>query len=124
MIGPQQITWLELLEVEHDNLRAALNWALDTGEAEIALQMCWALVRFWERRGYRTEGREWVRAALALDGAQAHTVWRARALNSLALLAIRQGDYDQARQATEEGLAIYQELDDQAGIAQSLNNLG
>lgn len=57
--------WWERIEDEHDNLRAALRWALETGEAETALRLVAALWQFWLARGYLREGRRWLDEALA-----------------------------------------------------------
>jgi predicted ATPase len=121
--GEQQRLWLERLEDEHDNLRTALRWTLDSGAADKALRFSAVLWRFWRVRGYLSEGRYWLDAALAMSAGQpAPTL--ARALNGAGLLARDQGDYQQAYALHQEGLALYQELGDQQGIAESLDNLG
>ena len=66
--GPDQLEWLERLEAEHDNMRAALSWALERKEAEVALRLGGALWWFWSVRGYHSEGRRWLEAALAIEG--------------------------------------------------------
>ena len=62
--GPQQLTWFEQLEREHDNLRAALSWfqeqSSDGQSSELALRLCGALWQFWLIRGYVSEGRQWL----------------------------------------------------------------
>jgi hypothetical protein len=62
----EQLAWLERLENEHDNLRTALAWALESGKSERALQLAGALYYFWELRGYWSEGHKWLDEALAL----------------------------------------------------------
>ncbi len=64
--GPAQATWLERLERDHDNLRAALAWALAHGEAERGLRMTWALFYFFRKHGRLREGQRWMEAFLAL----------------------------------------------------------
>ena len=58
--GPHTVAWLDRLEAEHDNLRAALGWALEQGEAGIALRLAETVAWFWSLRGYLDEGRRWM----------------------------------------------------------------
>jgi tetratricopeptide (TPR) repeat protein len=124
LTGPRQAAWLDRLEAEHDNLRAALRWAVEQGEAELGLRLGGALWRFWYVRGYLTEGRERLAELLAAAGAPGQTAARARALRGLGIVAEAQGDYAVARRHYEEALALMRELGDRRGIALSLNNLG
>jgi predicted ATPase len=55
--GANQLQWLERLEAEHDNMRAALSWALERKEVEVALRLGGTLWWFWSMRGYQSEGR-------------------------------------------------------------------
>jgi predicted ATPase/class 3 adenylate cyclase len=104
--GAQQQVWLERLEEEHDNMRAALSWSLGQGDgAELALRMGAALGEFWYLRGYFGEGRRWLEEALAKASRQP-TAARARALHRVSWLAFLQGDLDRAREASEEGLGL------------------
>lgn len=119
----QQATWLERLEREHDNLRAALVWFLDGGMAEQALTLAGALSRFWEVRGHWSEGRKWLEDALALGGSVPGAV-RAKALNGAGWLASQQGDYGRAITLLEESLALRREGGNKWSIAITLNNLG
>jgi predicted ATPase len=66
--GANQLEWLERLEAEHDNMRAALSWASERNEAEVALKLGGALSLFWLLRDYHSEGRRWLEEALAMDG--------------------------------------------------------
>jgi predicted ATPase len=104
--GSQQPVWLERLEEEHDNMRAALSWSLGQGDgAELALRMGAALGEFWYLRGYFGEGRRWLEEALA-KSSPAPTAARARALHRVSWLAFLQGDLEQAEEASEEGLGL------------------
>ena len=103
--GPDQLEWLERLEAEHDNMRAALSWALERKEAEVALRLGGALWWFWAMRGYHSEGRRWLEEALAIDG-RGSPVSRAMALAGAGWLASQQGDLDRAQEACEEGLQL------------------
>jgi predicted ATPase/class 3 adenylate cyclase/Tfp pilus assembly protein PilF len=103
--GPDQLEWLERLEAEHDNMRAALSWALERKEAEVALRLGGALSWFWSVRGYHSEGRHWLEQALAIDGRGSPEV-RAMALAGVGWLALQQGNLDRAQGACEEGLDL------------------
>ena len=109
--GPQQKTWLERLEAEHDNMRAALSWALERAEAELALRLGGALWWFRLMRGHVSEGRHWLEEALAMDGRVSPSA-RALALSGVGLLALHQGDLDRAEEACVEGLELVHEAGD------------
>ena len=131
----KQGEWLERLEREHDNLRAALHWARENEEAEMGLLLGGALWRFWYVRGYYAEGREQLAALLAMpvlrtpeqraDRSHVADLMRARAkaLNGAGVLATVQGDPKVARALYEESLSIARELGDKQGMASSLSNL-
>lgn len=122
--GPEQIPWLDRLEVEHDNLRAALDdCAADPQGADTGLRIAAALRRFWHTRGYLTEGRDRYRTLLARAEAQELTPSRAAALEGAGILAFWQGDYEAARIAHEESLRIRRQHGDIAGIVTSLIEL-
>ena len=123
--GDRQTYWLDRLEREHDNLRAALDYCVDDPEgAETGLRLGAALQQFWWTHGYLTEGRERLTALLARPEAQAHTAARANALNGAGVLAWFQGDRKTALRLHEESLATATEMGDIQGIARSLGNLG
>jgi predicted ATPase len=104
--GSQQPVWLERLEEEHDNMRAALSWSLGQGQdSELALRMGAALGEFWYLRGYFGEGRRWLEEALAKAN-RTPTAARARALQRVSWLAFLQGDLDRAEEASQEGLGL------------------
>jgi predicted ATPase/class 3 adenylate cyclase len=134
--GPQLVTWLDRLEREHDNLRAALHWFLERGKVsggtsgegvahnnEMALRMGAALERFWVVRGYRSEGRRFLEQTLAQNTGVVTAV-RAKALITAARLAFSQSDYEHGETLAREGLALFRELGDMRGIALSLDRLG
>jgi predicted ATPase/DNA-binding XRE family transcriptional regulator len=124
--GPDEIAWLEVLEQEHDNLRAALGWAISTGEAERGLRLAGALYGFWELRGHLTEGRRWLERLLPQVGSDriALAAIRAKALRGAGVLAWQQGDYARAKVLHEENLALERDLGDRRGVALALSNLG
>jgi predicted ATPase len=114
---------LGVLHVEHDNLRAALTWALEADEGEVALRLVSALWRFWQLHGDLTAGRRWVEQALALPSAAARTRIRARALIAGGSLAYWQLDPRATWTAWEEAMSIFQELRDPAGVAEATYNM-
>src|ERR671910_1782991 len=103
--GANQLEWLERLEAEHDNMRAALTWASEHKGAELVLRLGGALSWFWSVRGYQSEGRRWLEEALAIEGRVSPEV-RAMALAGTGALALEQGDLDRAKEACEEGLEL------------------
>ena len=124
LTGADQAGWLERLEAEHDNLRAALSRSLEGEDLEeLGLRLANALSYFWFVRGYWSEGRGWLEEALAGNtGDQAEA--RAKALRVLASLAVEQGDYGRAETSAEEALALYRGLGDEKGVSDSLGELG
>ncbi|MCC6458812.1 MAG: hypothetical protein IT328_27960, partial [Caldilineaceae bacterium] len=110
------------LEREHDNLRAALRWALTT-DPPTALQMAGALREFWCMRGYYTEGRQWLAQALQQNLASPSFA-RGRALLAAGKIAQLEDNYGQATALFEEALHLYSQLGDQSGMANSLYFLG
>jgi tetratricopeptide (TPR) repeat protein len=116
------VTSLGRLETEHDNMRAALSWSLESGEAELGLRLGVALLWFWSARGYWSEGARWLEEALAKGGA-AQPATRAGALFSLGIVLGRQSDFRRAEACHEEALTLYEELGDQRRAAESLAHL-
>jgi len=122
--GPQQSRWRRQLNRDLDNLRAALAWSRDNGEAELALQLGGALMWFWHDAGRWTEACAWLESALAVAGPAHRTRGRVAALNALGVCRWCLGDFERARPESEEALAICQELGDQRGIGHALHGLG
>jgi len=120
--GAEQAVSLNRLGAEHDNLREALAWSMQSAP-EKGLRLAGALGRFWMIRGHWTEGRGWLKEALE-RGTDGLAALRARALNWAGWMAIRQVDYVAARLHLEKSLAIYRELGDRQAIADSLGALG
>jgi len=128
LTGARQHEWLDLLEGDHDNLRAALAWARAGGEHELGLRLAAALWRFWDTRGYESEGRAWLDATLSAPPPDAAGErWmtaRATALNGAGVMAQAQGEYARSIALHEQSLALWRELGHTQGMARSLNNLG
>jgi predicted ATPase/DNA-binding CsgD family transcriptional regulator len=115
--------WIEQLEQERGNLRTALGWALESGEAELGLRLAGALGIFWNVRGHLSEGRKWLEAAL-VNRAKAPETVQVRAMMHAGWIAREQGDYDGSVAFTEECLSLARRLDDRTSIAGALSNLG
>jgi len=122
--GPELAHWMAALQLDHDNLRAALSWAIENDEAEIGLRLVGALWRFWHLGGHLSEGRRWASAVLSLPAAAPRTSARAKALSALGGLAYWQNDVPAVRAAYEEALAISREIGDETGVAEGTYNLG
>ena len=116
-----QAMWRATLEIDHDNLRAALRFSLDAGDAATALQLGASLWRFWFERGYLSEGRLWLDASLAASSEASST--RARALSGNGVLAHYQGDYDRAEELCQDALELARSLDDARGVAEAYTGI-
>jgi predicted ATPase/class 3 adenylate cyclase len=121
LVAEDQGTWLDRCELEHANLRAALRWAVDLGEAGPAQAAAGALWRFWQQRGHLTEGRRWLEETLAMPSGQAPTAERAKALAGAGGIAWW-SDREATRAFYDEALAIERELGEPARLAEALYN--
>jgi predicted ATPase/class 3 adenylate cyclase len=125
LTGPAAGAWLDRLEREHDNLRAALSWARERGEAETGLRVAAAVWRFWAARGHLREGRTWVEGLLAVGtGREVPDRVRARALLAGGALAKYQGDAAAAVSWLEQAVALGRPAGDPRTTASALNALG
>ena len=116
---------LSQIEVEHDNMRAALEFCVNAPAGrEAGLRLACALARFWEVRGYSREGRGHFDALLAGSKGAEPNALTAQALTGAGILAFRSGDFDAARTLHESSLSIWQRLGDEPKVAEALENLG
>jgi predicted ATPase/DNA-binding SARP family transcriptional activator len=120
--GAREAELLALLELDHDNYRAALRWADENGDAEALLRLVTALRLFWMVRGHLAEGRAWFAAALDAPGA-ADDPHRAEALSAGGILVYRAGSFELARRWWEEARDRFDEAGDVAGLARTLGHL-
>ena len=120
--GPQQLTWLRLLENDLENLRAAFDCLLQQGEQIAALRLSAGLARFWEMTGSLAEGRAWLETALK-TGAAASQLEYANGLLAASSLAWWQGDFEDTQQHLQQALEIYETLGEKAGIAACLRRM-
>jgi predicted ATPase/class 3 adenylate cyclase len=118
-----QKLWLDRLETEHDNFRAALEYSIDARPEE-ALRICTGLIEFWDIRGYISEGRKWIK--LALEAAQdlPPTPNYVKMLYGAGWAAARQTDVEQYQMFQEKGLEMARQINDLRGIAIGLQGLG
>jgi predicted ATPase/DNA-binding winged helix-turn-helix (wHTH) protein len=115
--------WIEILEQEHDNLRAAMEWSLNN-QPEIALRIVASINLFWETNGYLSEGSKWIRQTLDRVGDQADPKLRVRAYVGLGNLIWKQGDLETAQSVLEKVLRLAREINDRYWISAALGNLG
>ncbi|MFI5262288.1 MAG: ATP-binding protein [Candidatus Limnocylindrales bacterium] len=121
--GPEPAEWLRRLDREHDDIRAALEWCLDQpGEGHAGLRIAAGLWRYWEIRGYLTEGRGWLARMIEAVGGD-DSVLRANALTGAGNLAFMQGDFRAAYDFHEGSLALHRQLGDPQSVAYAANNL-
>ncbi|HEX9370216.1 MAG TPA: AAA family ATPase, partial [Roseiflexaceae bacterium] len=120
--GENRRMWLDRLEVELANLRAALRWTLTQGAAELAARLASALGVFWDVR-HRREGRDWLEATLA-GGPLLPPAIRAKTLHAAGWLARAQYDQATAIALLEESLALYHEVGDERGQTTAMTDLG
>jgi tetratricopeptide (TPR) repeat protein len=112
--------WQRRLRTEEENIRTALRWAVDSGEARLGLRIAAALWDFWHYWAEVREGIAWLESLLAMPGAGELTVARARGLNALAGLLYWQGRADRAWDLYEEAVALRRELGDDRALAEAL----
>jgi non-specific serine/threonine protein kinase len=121
--SPKQAEWLRRLEADHDNIRAALVFLLESGRGDEALELVTALRWFWYIHNHLSEGRRWYDAALQAT-AKKPSRTRAVALNMCGALAAQQGDFDAGRTLFEEALETGRALEEWGRVAGALTNLG
>jgi predicted ATPase/serine/threonine protein kinase len=119
--GPNQEQWSAHLRIEHDNLRAALTWASDSGNSEIGLRLVGALAEYWYYQGPISEGEKWIQWALGqFEKEQVSHRFRAKVLNGAGMLAFATGDHVNGKRWNQEALAIARETGDKVSWAWSL----
>lgn len=124
--GPDQLHWFDRLQLEHDNLRAAMDWSVASGKIEAGLRLAGAVGSFWRTRGFWSEGRARVAGLLAHReaGRYRKTVPHAKALLSAARLALMMVDMPAARPLFEECIALARELGQTRLLGVALAHLG
>jgi predicted ATPase/class 3 adenylate cyclase len=123
LAGRERPAWLERLDAEVDNVRAALAWSLAQPTPELGLRVSASLLRFWEARGHLSEIRRFLDEALA-RGEEAPLAVRARALRQRARTALIQSDFDEGGRLYERALALVREAGDRDTEAYALAEAG
>ncbi len=131
LTGPAQVAWLQRLEAEYDNLRAALQWTLGTeatpaANVKLGGRLAASLGQFWDRQNHPSEGRQWLERALEQDRHHGAVDVAVRAALCLWLgqLTERLGDLEAARTHWEKSAALYRQLGDKQGTGRALSLLG
>jgi predicted ATPase/class 3 adenylate cyclase len=124
VLDRQDSTMLAVLEADHDEFRAVLDWSVEHDCADVGLPLAFALWRFWQQHAHLAEARTRLERLLSLPSAQARTSDRVHGLSALGGVTYWQGDMTATRPIYEEALAIARELDDSRLIAESLYDLG
>jgi non-specific serine/threonine protein kinase len=122
LVAEDQGEWLQRCELEHANIRAALRWTIQAGDAERAQAAAGALWRFWQQRGHLAEGRRWLEEVLAMPSGRAPTAARTLALTGAGGIAWWQNDRGASRGFYREAVSIARELGDPARLAEALYN--
>ncbi|MBI3168968.1 MAG: tetratricopeptide repeat protein [Chloroflexi bacterium] len=112
-----QVEWLDRLEAEHDNFRAALGWSLKNHKAETALRLAGALSEFWKMRAYAGEGLQWLESAIKESEAESIPAkYRAKVHLGIAVLILEtpkfENDSQLVRNHASEAIRIYEEIGD------------
>jgi predicted ATPase/DNA-binding XRE family transcriptional regulator len=119
--GPMQHAWFDRLDREHNNVRAAMAWALDTHQFDMVTRFGWALWLFWAVRGYQGEARRWMDAAL--NSGHLAPLLEARTHIAAGVLTRVQGEYAASRAHGEQALATFRAIEDEEGILLGLGGL-
>ena len=123
LLGPNQAAWLDRLEQEHDNLRGAIEWAVERAEVDTALSLSGALWRFWQFRGHLREAAMRFEKVLGLPGSSEHPEARAKALEGAGGIFYWMAKWDDAKRYYAECLELRRQLGDPAGLAEALYNM-
>ena len=123
LYGRDQSSAVAMLTLEQDNLRAALEWAIEGRETELAQRLCGALGMFWEARTTFQEAHRWIDVALKMPG-QVTSAIRARLLMAASRLALWEVACERSRELAGEALALYEALGDEAGKTHAIFQIG
>jgi predicted ATPase/class 3 adenylate cyclase len=120
----ERARWIDRLAVDEPNLRAAVLWAIESGEASLAQRLVYALWRFWQCDGHLVEGKALTERVLAMPNGQGRTVERMWAVAAAGNIVYWQADPKQASAYYEAQLELAKAVSDEAGVADAVFNLG
>lgn len=123
LFSAEQRAWANRLEIEHDNLRAALSWSLESDQVKAGLQMAGELAWFWHNNGHLREGSRWLEKMLTIDTGVRGTE-RAKALRASSMISRDMGDYIRAKALADSSIKLYREIGDNQGVGLALIDLG
>jgi predicted ATPase/DNA-binding CsgD family transcriptional regulator len=121
--GSNQRYWLDRLEDDHDNFRAALDWAISYDDATTAHRLAVALKPFWRLRGYFQEARGWLETVVAVPGEVSPDA-RAQAFSALGVMLTELGEFDAASRWHDRAIELYQDTGDLSGLAKAYLHAG
>ncbi len=122
LTGQERADWLDLIEHDHDNLRAALAWSIELRDPSTALRIVWSAWRFWQARAFLTEGLMHAAAVLAMPADRVDPVLVARGHEAAGGLAYWRGDFKACREQYGLALEIARSIGDRKLIADALYN--
>jgi predicted ATPase/class 3 adenylate cyclase len=122
LFGPHRREWLDRLEIDHDNFRAALDWCLDSGHTRLAMRLAGVFWRFWQMRGHIHEGRARLVRVLGMPNSHDFPHERLMALEAAGGLAYWQADMDVAQGFYDECLQLTRQVGDKRAIANAIYN--
>lgn len=123
LFSTEQRTWANRLEIEHDNLRAALRWSLESDQTKAGLQIAGAMAWFWHNNGHLREGSRWLEKLLTSDHGVLGTE-HAKALRASSMLSRDMGDYIQAKAFADSSIKLYREIGGNQGMGLALIEVG
>ena len=122
LVGPDQVAWLDRLDADRDNLLTALGWFVEHGDGDLSARFALAMYELWFRRGYITEGRDWLQRVLSLE--EIRTDSRAKILDRAGWLAFYQGEDTKSEVLFTRSLDLARGVADEATAAKALAGLG
>jgi predicted ATPase len=122
--GGSEMVWVRRVESEHPNLRAAVAWFAERGDAESGMRLCGRLWGYWYARGQQVEIAGWLRSLLALPSAAAPSIARGMALYTLGHAAYMHGEYEVARGYAAESLSLFERFGERWWAAWAMAVLG